>query len=333
MALRWGFASSGRIAHDFINALGTLKEGEHKVVAVADPMVKFAEDLAKQFNVSIFYDNFLELAQDPNVEIVHVGALNPKHFAVAQLMLEHGKHVLVEKPMCTNARQVQKLISLAKQKNVFLMEGVWARFLPSYQYIRQQLKNGTIGDIQSIEVEFGNSAMGGFDRIVKKHLGITLDVGVYTVHFCQMVFKQEPKSIKATGILNDDGVDVEVNAQLVYPGNKTAKIRLSAINTFENATKIHGTKGTLTVPYFIIPNSIIGPDGKETVFPELPEGQFKFHYEASRGLRFEPEEIRKYIRAGKTECEVVSLNDSLIVARVEDEIRRQLGVSYPADDE
>lgn len=314
MALRWGFASSGRIAHDFINALGTLKEGEHKVVAV-----------------SIFYDNFLELAQDPNVEIVHVGALNPKHFAVAQLMLEHGKHVLVEKPMCTNARQVQKLISLAKQKNVFLMEGVWARFLPSYQYIRQQLKNGTIGDIQSIEVEFGNSAMGGFDRIVKKHLGggITLD----TVHFCQMVFKQEPKSIKATGILNDDGVDVEVNAQLVYPGNKTAKIRLSAINTFENATKIHGTKGTLTVPYFIIPNSIIGPDGKETVFPELPEGQFKFHYEASRGLRFEPEEIRKYIRAGKTECEVVSLNDSLIVARVEDEIRRQLGVSYPADDE
>lgn len=83
----------------------------------------------------------------------------------------------------------------------------------------------------------------------KKHLGggITLDVGVYTLHFVQMIFQQEPKSIKATGIVNDDGVDVEVNAELTYPGNKTAKIRLSAINTFENAAIIQGTKGTLTV--------------------------------------------------------------------------------------
>lgn len=69
------------------------------------------------------------------------------------------------------------------------------------------------------------------------------------------------------------------------------------------------------------------------MFNEFPDGPFKYHYDASRGLRFEPEAIRKYIRAGKTECDVVSLNDSLIVARIEDEIRRQLGVTYPADDE
>lgn len=166
MALRWGFASSSRIAHDFINALKTLKEDEHQVVAVADPLIKFAEDLAKQFNVPKFYDNFLDLAKDPNVEIVHVGALNTKHFEVAKIMLEHGKHVLVEKPMCMNAKQVQKLITLAKQKNVFLMEGMWARFLPNYQYVRQQLKDGAIGDVQSIEVEFGNSAMAGNERVM-----------------------------------------------------------------------------------------------------------------------------------------------------------------------
>ncbi|XP_037041681.1 trans-1,2-dihydrobenzene-1,2-diol dehydrogenase-like [Bradysia coprophila] len=335
MALRWGFASSSRIAHDFINAIGTLNDGEHEIVAVADPIIKFAEDLAKQFDVPKFCDNFLELAQDSNVEIVHVGALNTKHFEIAKLMLEHGKHVLVEKPMCMNAKQVQKLISLAKQKNVFLMEGVWARFLPNYHYVRQQLKNGIIGDIQSIEIEFGNSAMAGYDRIVKKHLGggITLDVGVYTIHFCQMILKDEPKSIQATGIVNDDGVDVEVNGEFIYSGNRKAKIRLSAINTYENSAIIRGTKGTLTVPNFIIPNSVIGPDGKEITFPEFPAGKFPYHYDASRGLRFEPDEIRKYIRAGKTECDIVSLNDSLIVARIEDEIRRQLGVRYPADDE
>lgn len=100
-----------------------------------------------------------------------------------------------------------------------------------------------------------------------------MDVGVYTIHFCQMVLQQEPKSIKATGIVNDDGVDVEVNAEFTYSGNKTATIRISAINTYENAAKIHGTKGTLTVHnklldiYFIdIISSLIPCASLGTVF-------------------------------------------------------------------
>lgn len=83
----------------------------------------------------------------------------------------------------------------------------------------------------------------------KKHLGggITLDVGVYTIQFCQMVFQQEPKSIKVTGEVNDEGVDVEVNAEVSYGDNKVAKMRTSSINTFKNGAKITGTKGTLMV--------------------------------------------------------------------------------------
>lgn len=83
----------------------------------------------------------------------------------------------------------------------------------------------------------------------KKHLGggITLDVGVYTIQFCQMVFQQEPKSIKATGIVNDDGVDVEVTAEVKYGENKVATMKTSSINTFQNGAKIIGTKGTLMV--------------------------------------------------------------------------------------
>lgn len=87
------------------------------------------------------------------------------------------------------------------------------------------------------------------------------------------------------------------------------------------------------MPSFIVPNSVIDPDGKETKFPQYPEGEHKFFYEASRGLRFEPEAVRNCIRAGKIECEIVSLSDSLTIASVQDEIRRQVGVKYAADDE
>lgn len=83
----------------------------------------------------------------------------------------------------------------------------------------------------------------------KRNLGgsITLDVGVYAIQFCQLIFKEEPKEVKAKGILNDEGIDVEVSAELHYDNNKVAKIRISAINTYKNSAKIIGTKGTITV--------------------------------------------------------------------------------------
>lgn len=165
MALKWGFSSAGRIAHDYLNAMQAINKGNHQVVAIADPNIERAEEIAKQFNIPKVYRSSLEIAQDPDVEIVHVGAFNPLHCEISLLMMEHGKHVLCEKPMCMNEKQVRKLITCAKENNVFLMENLWPRFFPSYQYIRKQIQNGNLGDVTLIDVEFGNANMGQFERM------------------------------------------------------------------------------------------------------------------------------------------------------------------------
>lgn len=165
MALKWGVASVGQISHDFVNALGTLSKDDHHVVAVGARDLKRAEEFAKNFGIPKAYGSYMELAKDSNVEVVYVGTLNPKHCEVALLMLEHGKHVLVEKPMCMNEKEVRKLISCAKQENVFLMEGLWSNFFPSYQYIRKQIESGNLGEIVAVEAEYGNCDMGKVDRI------------------------------------------------------------------------------------------------------------------------------------------------------------------------
>lgn len=74
-----------------------------------------------------------------------------------------------------------------------------------------------------------------------------MDLGVYVIQLCQWVFQQAPKSITATGKLNEDGVDVEMIAELNYGGNKVGKIKTSALETLGNAAKIVGTKGQITV--------------------------------------------------------------------------------------
>lgn len=165
MALKWGIAAAGKISQDFANAVNTLNEGDHQLVAVAARDLGRAGEFAKKFGVSKAYGSYTELAQDPNVEVVYVGTLNPQHLEVATLMLENGKHVLVEKPLCLNEKQAHKLITYAERKKLFLMEAIWSRFFPSYQYARKQIENGALGDIKSVEVEFGFGGLDDVDRL------------------------------------------------------------------------------------------------------------------------------------------------------------------------
>lgn len=155
MTLNWGIVSVGFISHDFVNALGTLPTAEHQVVAVAARDQSRAEEFAKRFDIARAYDSYLKLAEDPQVEVVYIGIINLQHFAVTKLMLEHGKHVLVEKPLCMNERQARELIELAERKNLFLMEAIWSRCFPSYDYIGKLIQSGALGDIKSVDIHFG----------------------------------------------------------------------------------------------------------------------------------------------------------------------------------
>lgn len=164
MALKWGIVAVGKISHDFTNALGTLSDADHQVVAVAARDLDRAQAFAERFNINKAYQGYQALAEDGDVEVVYIGTLNPQHYEVAMLMLEHGKHVLVEKPLTLNEKQTRKLIAYAERKKLFLMEAIWSRFFPAYQYVKRQIKSGVLGEITNVDVEFGFE-MTGVDRL------------------------------------------------------------------------------------------------------------------------------------------------------------------------
>lgn len=95
MALKWGIASAALISHDFVNAMATLNPGEHEIVAIGARSFDRAEAFAKRFDIPKSYGSYLELAQDPTVEIAYVAMLNREHFDVAMMMLKHGKYFQV----------------------------------------------------------------------------------------------------------------------------------------------------------------------------------------------------------------------------------------------
>ncbi|XP_055595256.1 trans-1,2-dihydrobenzene-1,2-diol dehydrogenase-like [Uranotaenia lowii] len=329
--LRWGIISAGKISHDFTNALSTWPKEDHQVVAVSARKLDDAQKFAKLHGIAKAYEGYESLAKDADVDVVYIGAINTTHYEIGMMMLDHGKHVLCEKPLCMNEGQSKRLLAHAKEKNLFLMEAIWSRFFPSYILLKQRIDSGELGEIKEVDVQFG-FYLSDVDRLRLKGLGggTVLDLGVYTIQVILWAFRGAPTKVVAKGQLNEEGVDMEVSAELHFPGGGVAKMQTSGLKKLENKAVIRGSKGTFTLHDFWCPVSLTDIDGSHKEFP-LPPAPHSFNFPNSCGLRFEAEETRRCIREGRLESETVPHGESLLIARIQDQIRQQIGVQFPED--
>ncbi|XP_055541749.1 trans-1,2-dihydrobenzene-1,2-diol dehydrogenase-like [Wyeomyia smithii] len=329
--LRWGIASAGKISHDFTNALSTWSKDHHLAVAVSARKLENAKSFAQLHGIEKFYQGYEALAKDPNVDAVYIGAINPMHYELGLLMLDHGKHVLCEKPLCMNEGQAKKLLAHATEKKLFFMEAIWSRFFPTYIHLKERIDAGDLGEIKEVDVEFG-FLLSDVDRLRMKGLGggTVLDLGVYTIQVSLWAMRAVPTKIVANGQLNEEGVDMEVNAELQFPNGSVAKMKTSALRKLRNTAIIRGTKGTITLHDFWCATALTDIDGSRKEFP-LPRAHHDFNFPNSCGLRFEAEEVRQCIAGGKLQSASVPHSESLTIARIQDEIRKQIGVQFPED--
>ena len=134
--LRWGILATGNIARVFARDLWVdpttrgVEDIEHVVVGAASSssIIKAQEFLTevRAPKHAKAYNDYSQLVADPDVDIVYISSPNSHHFRHAMLCLEAGKNVMCEKTFTINAAQLQKLVAVAKEKGLFLMEGVRA---------------------------------------------------------------------------------------------------------------------------------------------------------------------------------------------------------------
>ncbi|KAJ2951422.1 hypothetical protein O0L34_g13566 [Tuta absoluta] len=334
MKLRWGIVTAALISNDFVNALNSYPgKGDAEVAAIAARDKSRAAEFAKKHNIPKVFDSYQALAESKDVDVVYIGALNPDHYQLTKMCLENGKHVLCEKPLCLNYKQVKSLVDLAQRKKLFLMEAVWSRFSPAYLALEKEINSGKLGDVQFVEANFGES-ISDVDRLVKKKLGgsAVLDLGIYVLQLAQFVFKDEPIKVTASGEVNDDGVDVVDTIILEYTGGRRAVLNLHTRVRLQNNATIAGTKGRVTLlDPFHFPSKMIHADGQEESFPLHPS-TIPYNFENSAGLVYEALEVARCIKAGLLESPRMSHKESLLLAKLEDTVRQQVGVHYDEDD-
>lgn len=151
--VKWGIMGTGWIASQFARDLE--HAGNAVKAAVGSRTRESAEKFAAEYGFASGYGSYEELLQDPEVDIIYVATPHPFHKENVMACLEAGKAVLCEKPFTMNGRQLEQLVETARSRKLFLMEGMWTRFLPPIVQARKWIAEGRIGEVRLVKADFG----------------------------------------------------------------------------------------------------------------------------------------------------------------------------------
>jgi predicted dehydrogenase len=323
--IRWGILATGWIAGIFATDLKLLPDAD--LAAVGSRTQESAERFGDEFGVTRRHGSYQALVEDPELDVIYIATPHPGHYATTLAAIEAGKSVLVEKPFTMDADEAATLIEAARAHNVFLLEAMWTRFLPHIVRVREILAAGTLGDIASVTAEHGQ----WFEHDARHRLfapdlggGALLDLGIYPLSFASMVLGA-PRAVTAVSDPAFTGVDAQTSMILQYDGGAHAILTTTSYAVTENAAAINGTLARLEIAgTFYVPTSftVIGRDGEVLETFDEPG--------AGRGMQYQAAEVHRCLRAGELESPSLPLAETLSIMQTMDEIRRQIGLSYPA---
>ena len=317
--IRWGIIGLGKIANKFAFDLQHTEDAVLQAVASRD--IQNARAFSRKFNALSCYDSYEKLARDPDVDIVYVATPHTFHFPHTMLCLENGKAVLCEKPLGTTTVEVKAMLEEAKSRKLFLMEGIWTRFIPATVKLIELLENNAIGEIQLVRADFGFKA--GFDpegRLFDKKLGggSLLDIGIYPIYLSLLALGL-PRDIKVMVRMTETNVDSYCAMLFDYDNAAKAVLESSLEADTPTEAYLYGSRGMIKIHRRFHESQKISlyQDGALTE-------TFDLSYKGY-GFTFEIEEVGNCLKSQKTESSSlphrVSLDMITLIDRVMGKMR------------
>ncbi|MGR6743488.1 Gfo/Idh/MocA family protein [Microbacterium sp. F1-18] len=323
--LRWGILATGGIAHAFTRDLRT---AGREVTAVGSRTPESASRFADEYGIPHAHGSYEQLAADPDVDIIYIATPHPGHRDAAALAIQHGKHVLVEKPFTLNRDEAVALRDLAADAGVLVMEAMWTRYLPHMVRLREIVAAGTLGEIRTVFADhtqrisddpshrLNDLSLGG---------GALLDLGIYPVSFvCDLLGL--PTQVRALARLMETGADAEVATVMTHPSGAISTTVSSSRGAGPNTAHIVGSEARIEVSgvwYAATDFRVVSHDG--TVLEE-----YRSEIEG-RGMQFQALEAEALIAAGRIDGDILPIAETVAIMGVLDDIRDQIGVRYPQE--
>lgn len=347
--IRWGILGAGNIAQRFASDIRYSTTGT--LVAVGSRSLEKAKKFAGSYDNVQAFDDFSALASSPNVDAIYIATPNACHAAHSQIAIAAGKAVLCEKPFASSAQEARVVASAAAKANVFCMEAMWTRFLPTVVALHEKVNAGVLGDIIHLEMSLGFPRIEATgDPITDPDLGggVVPDLGVYGLSIAEGLLGSF--ELVSSDVVRSKSGSSRTAVMVLSHSQRGAVsiISVSHDTQLANTLVISGTKGraTLEAPFIQAARghvtSVSSPssDGKTTglkarllrsrLLPAVRRAlrlirsiggvSFGKSFYGS-GLQFEIDEVGSCIGAGLKSSSIMPLETSISVIAALDSVQ------------
>lgn len=224
---QWGIIGLGNIAHEFAEHFD---QETSELAAVASRTIDKAEAFAQRYHIPKAYGSYQEMLNDQEIDIIYIAVPNRQHSQHIMEALAANKHVLCEKAITMNKKELTEAMRLAEEKNLVLAEAMTIFNMPLYQQLRSLIDTNKFGALKMIQAPFGSyKDSDPTNRFFNPELagGALLDIGTYAVSFARFFLSSQPEVIASTMVPFETGVDEQSVTILRNKENELATISLT----------------------------------------------------------------------------------------------------------
>ncbi len=322
-----GIIGCGHIASKLAN---TLKETKTiKVIAAGSRSKEKAEAFAKEHGIERAYGSYEDVMKDNDVDIIYVATPMSEHYNNMMLALSYNKPCITEKAFTVNTKEAEEVLSLAKEKKVFITEAIWTRYMPCRKIISDIIKSGRLGKVTTITANLSYDIKDK-ERIKKPELGggTLLDIAIYPINFALMAEEGiEIESITGTAVKNEYGVDIKDSIIMNFKDGVQALLFSDGTTDSDKRGMIYMTNGYIEVENINNPESIkiysSGREAKllETIVLKKDVNGYEYEFYASE----------KALKENKLECPEMSHAETIRVMKIMDALRAEWNIKLGSE--
>ncbi|MGE4484821.1 MAG: Gfo/Idh/MocA family protein [Oscillospiraceae bacterium] len=317
---------AGIIARQMSETLVGMENAVPYAIASRDP--DKAKAYQAEYGFKKAFGSYEEMLSDPDIDLVYIATPHSHHAQHAMMCLEAGKPVLSEKAFAANAKQAKEVLAMSREKNIYVGEAIWPRYMPMRKTICDFIGSGRLGKPISLMANLGYNVFGNGPRLREPSLagGALLDVGVYALTFASILFGDDVKNISASAIMADNGVDASDSIYLEYCDGKTATLFDSIIAFTDRKGLIHMEDGCAVIENInnfesLTAWKVEGKTRRIIEYIERPKQITGFEYEVQSAF--------DAIAAGRTESPEMPHSEIIRIMEQMDDIRSKIGLIYP----
>ncbi len=322
--LKWAVLGTGVIANEMAQALQ--KMGKN-LYAVANRTHEKAIAFANKYDVQKVYDEIDDMFEDEDVDIIYITSPHNTHYAFMEKALQHGKHLLVEKSITLNSRELDCMIALANQKQLIMAEAMTIWHMPIYKKLWDIVKSNQLGKVQMITVNFGSFKEYDMNnRFFNMNLagGAMLDIGVYALSIVRSFMDETPTDIVSQWKASPTGSDEQATILLKNKQDQMATVALSMHSKQPKRAMISCEKGYIEIMEYPRADKAVLVDAETGERTEVECG------DTSNALYYEMQDMESAVKDGDTAC--MHLEYSKDVMDIMTKLRKDWNMKYPNEE-